>query len=232
MKLNNQELYTLLKDKEIENFFHANTLTTSLTFLEKKGLMSRGLVETKGLSQTEQSSDVDDKKFDVWNDVFLDIVDLHGHFPRQNLYGPILFKFSIEFLKEDSLEIWVTKNNPINWKESDSMKEKYFQDVNELQEKWDDYEIQRKMFTIKNNSNPILFKYLEKIILDDPCLSIEKGSIILSTKLKEELKKVIDRGIISKEFFEWRVCTSCYCKDNYLGLSIGDLKRLFLKENE
>lgn len=229
MKLNNQELYTLLKDKGIENFFHANTLTTSLTFLEEKGLMSRGLVEAKGLPQTEQSSDEDDKKFDVWNDMFLDIIDLHGYFPRQNLYGPILFKFNIEFLNEDTFEIWITKNNPIYWNESDSMEEKYFQSVEELKENWDKYDIQRKMFTIKNATTPILFDYLEKIIVDDPCVSIEDGAIVLSKVLKDELSELINKELISKDFFEWRQCTSCYCKKNYLDLTISDLKRLFLR---
>ncbi|MBU0923463.1 hypothetical protein KKG81_01145 [bacterium] len=230
MKLNNQELYDLLKEKGIENFFHANTLTTSLTFLENKGLMSRGLIEKKALQQTEQSSDEIDKKFNVWDDIFLDIIDLHGYFPRQNLYGPILFRFSIEFLKDNLFDIWVTKNNPIYWNDNDSDVDKYFQSVNELRETWDKYEMQRKMFTLKNNSTPVLFNYLEKILLDDPRVKIIKDSIVLSDKLQEELKQVIDKEIISKDLFEWRECSFCYCKDNYLKLPISELKRLFLKE--
>lgn len=229
MKLDNDELYSLLKEKDVKNFFHANTLTTSFSFLENKGLMSRGLVETKGLSQTPQSSDEIDKKFNVWNDVFLDVVDLHGHFPRQNLYGPILFKFNIEFLKEDSLEIWVTKNNPIYWDENETMENKYFQSVCELKEKWDEYDIQRKMFTVRNATDPILFDYLEKIIVDDPCVSIEDSAIVLSKVLKDELSKLINKGLISKDYFEWRKCSDCYCKENYLNLTISDLKRLFLR---
>ncbi|MFW2611019.1 hypothetical protein [Aliarcobacter butzleri] len=231
MKLNNQELYNLLKEKGIENFFHANTLTTSLTFLENKGLMSRGLIEQKALQQTQQISDEIDKKFNVWDDIFLDIVDLHGHFPRENLYGPILFKFNLEFLKEEKFDIWVTKNNPIYWKDNDSNEDKYFQSVIELKENWDNYEIQRKMFTIKNITTPILFKYLEKIILDDPQVQIEEESIVFSKKLEEEVKKVIDKGIISNDLFKFRDCSSsCFCKRNYLDKSISELKRLFLRE--
>ncbi|RXK01172.1 hypothetical protein CRU98_01610 [Arcobacter sp. CECT 8986] len=230
MKLNNIELYKLLKEKDIKNFFHANTLTTSLTFIENKGLMSRGLVEKKGLFQTLQTSDELDKKYDVWNDVFIDIVDLHDRFSRQNYYGPILFKFSIEFLKDDIFDVYVTKNNPIYWKESDTEEDKYFKSVDELREDWDKYELQRKMFTIKNTSDPILFDYLEEIIIDDPLVQIEKESIVFSEKLKEELKKVIEKGIISKDYFNWRKCSSCYCKKNYLELPISELKRLFLKE--
>ncbi|MEW6552246.1 MAG: hypothetical protein AB1389_08985 [Campylobacterota bacterium] len=230
MKLNNLELYELLKEKGIDTFFHANTLTTSLTYFENNGLMSRGLVESKGLHQTTQSSDDIDKKHDVWNDIFIDIVDLHGHFQRQNLYGPILFKFSIEFLKDDVFDIYVTKNNPIYWKDSDKEEDKYFQNVEELKTRWDEYSIHRKMFTIKNTSTPILFKYLKEILLDDPKVQIEKESIVFSEKLGEELKKVIDTGIISQNLFKWRDCSSCFCKKNYLVLPISELKRLFLKE--
>lgn len=230
MKLNNLELYKLLKEKDISSFFHANTLTTSLTYIENKGLMSRGLVEKKGLNQTVQNSDDIDKKFDVWNDIFIDIVDLHGHFPRQNLYGPILFKFNIEFLKDDKFDIYVTKNNPIYWKESDTDEDKYFQSVEELRTKWDEYAIQRKMFTIKNTSAPILFEYLKEIILDDPRVQVKKESIVFSEKLTEELEKVIDKNIIPKDLFKWRQCSACFCRDNYLQLPVSELKRLFLKE--
>ncbi len=50
------------------------------------------------LFQTPQLSDEIDKVVDVWNDVFFDSQDLHGYFPRQNLYGPVSFKFSIDLI--------------------------------------------------------------------------------------------------------------------------------------
>ena len=75
-------------------------------------------------------------------DIFLDTVDLHSYFGRQNHYGPVLFKFSIEFLRELEIDIWITKDNPINWTEEMTNKEKYFSTVTELKKNWNDYQRQ------------------------------------------------------------------------------------------
>lgn len=117
MKLDNKKLYDLLHSKNISNLFHANTVATSITFIEEGGLLSRNDIEERGLYQTPQTSDEIDKLFDVFDDVFLDTKDLHEHFSRQNHYGPVLFKFKLELLFEENLDIWMTKNNPIYWGE-------------------------------------------------------------------------------------------------------------------
>ena len=115
MKLNNSELHALFVEKDITHLHHANTVATSITFIESGGLLSRADVEDHNLCQTVQASDDEDKQFDVWHDVFVDTADLHEWFGRQNIYGPILFKFNIVFLLSDELEVWVTKNNPMYW---------------------------------------------------------------------------------------------------------------------
>ncbi|TBT37353.1 hypothetical protein D5E81_24615 [Vibrio parahaemolyticus] len=71
MKLDNQELHELLVQKGVTHFHHANSLATAVTFIEEGGLLSRGDVEKEDLIQTNQSSDDDDKDFDVWDDVLL-----------------------------------------------------------------------------------------------------------------------------------------------------------------
>lgn len=126
MKINNLRLHQFFTEKNITHFHHANSLATASSFIEEYGLLSRGCVEKKGLFQTTQTSDEIDKKYDVWDDIFIDTVDLHGHFPRQNLYGPVLFKFTTDFLLEDNIEIWITKNNPVYWNENTTSEEKYF----------------------------------------------------------------------------------------------------------
>ena len=68
--LDPKELYEFFESKKLKYFYHANTVRTSCTFIEQNGLMSRGYVEYKGLTQTPQTSDEVDKKFDVWNDIF------------------------------------------------------------------------------------------------------------------------------------------------------------------
>lgn len=230
MKIDNIELYEFLQEKSITHFFHANTLTTALTFIENNGLMSRGLVEKFGLKQTIQSSDDDDKKFNVWDDIFVDTVDLHGHFPRQNLYGPILFKFNIEFLLEDTLDIWITKNNPIYWNSTLTTEDKYFQDINDIRMNWDIYDRQRKMFTIRKANTPILFNNLEKITVDNPNVKLHDGTD-LGSEVARELIAITEGNISLKNMLEERNCqASCYCKANYL-YDVGDdnLRRLFLK---
>ncbi|WP_446917456.1 hypothetical protein, partial [Klebsiella pneumoniae] len=98
MKIDNIQLHSFLRSQDITYFHHANTVATAISFIRNGGLVSRSDIERLGAFQTMQESDPEDKQYDVWGDVFLDTVDLHGYFPRQNLYGPVLFKFNIDFL--------------------------------------------------------------------------------------------------------------------------------------
>lgn len=42
----------------------------------------------------------------------IEVSAVHGYFPRQNLYGPVCFKLSNEFLLDKSLpNICITKDN-------------------------------------------------------------------------------------------------------------------------
>lgn len=227
MKLNNKDLYELLIEKEVNYLYHANTVTTSKTFIEQNGLLSRGAVEKKKLNQTEQSSDAIDKVFDVWNDVFIDTVDLHNYFSRQNHYGPVLFKISIDFLKSTDLDIWVTKDNPINWNVNSTQEEKYFINVQELRENWDKYQRQRKMITVKNVSEPILFDYLEQVIVDDP--KVQNSGIVFFNEAVKTLKTSLLTNPPIKSKISTRQCKNCFCGTNYLNeVNFVDLKRFFL----
>ena len=72
------EVYAVLRQIGVTQLHHANTVTTSCTFLEQGGLASRGFVEDRHLSQTAQpASDEIDKRYGIWHDVFLDHVDIH-----------------------------------------------------------------------------------------------------------------------------------------------------------
>ncbi|MEN0036412.1 MAG: hypothetical protein AAGC78_05065 [Cellvibrio sp.] len=213
MKLDNEKLYAFLKSKGILNLFHANTVATSITFIEEGGLLSRHDVEERDLYQTPQTSDDIDKLFDVFGDVFLDTADLHRHFSRQNYYGPVLFKFNLELILDDEMEIWVTKDNPIHWDRRSESEENYFQSVKMLSKEWDKYDLQRKMFTIRKPGKPIIFDYLEEIILDNPRVKI--GDVSLKKESRIALKKVTERKPRLKELLSWRECGHCFCQDNY-----------------
>jgi hypothetical protein len=227
MKLDNRLLHKLLLENGITHLHHANTVATSLTFLKQGGLLSRGAVQRRGLFQTAQKSDRKDRIYDVWNDIFLDTHDLHGHFPRQNLYGPVLFKFSIDFLLHTRSEIWVTKNNPVYWRPSMRIREKYFSSVREVRKTWDQYEPQKRMITIKNNSRPVFFKYLQEIILDDPDLLIDEE--LVYGLAKQALQRMIKKADLDVRIKKRTCSKACYCKQNYLddAMSVQTLQRLF-----
>src|SRR5437879_6502931 len=92
------DVYGVLKEVGATHLYHANSITTSCTFLEQGGLMSRGLVEGRGLEQTKQLSDRIDKKYGIWHSIFLDHIDIHHRANGLNLYGPVLFVLDLEIL--------------------------------------------------------------------------------------------------------------------------------------
>lgn len=227
MKLDNVGLHAFFKSENIDFLYHANTLATSLTFIKNGGLLSRGAVESKKLFQTKQSSDNDDKRLNVWNDIFLDTIDLHGYFPRQNLYGPILFKFNIDFLLEKEYDLWITKNNPIYWANNLPDSNRYFQTIEELYSSWDDYDRQKKMITIRSIFDPILFEYIDQVIIDDPQVKVYNTHLFKET-VKALRDAVIEQPIL-KSKFKFRQCQNCYCHSNYLNdISSQTLCKLFL----
>lgn len=228
MKLNNKELYDFFKEIKIQVLYHANTVKTSMTYFEQKGLLSRGAVEDKGLIQTKQSSDSVDKILNVWNDVFIDTTDLHSYFGRQNYYGPVLFELNIDLLLNEDYEIWITKNNPIYWNADTTDENRYFISVAELREKWGDYDRQKKMITIRNNSTPILFDYVRRVVVDDPRVTIPVDRHVFNETV-DNIKSTIKNDHILKGKFLTRECSNCWCRGNYLDqVNVTEIKRLFL----
>jgi len=231
MRLDNKQLYNLLEEMKIPYLYHANSLKTFKTYVENSGIMSRGFVERMGLEQSPQSSDEVDKAIGVWDDIFLDTVDLHGYFPRQNVYGPIQMRFRNELVLDEKFEFYVTKDNPIYWETSTKQEDRYFVSVEELKANWDKYQRQRKMFTIKNIDEPIIFNYLQDIIIDDPRVQFTEGE--MTTIVFNEAKKIIDELVENypelRNKLKVRTCSGCFCRQNYLEqVTVSDLKRLFL----
>ena len=215
MRLDNQEIYNFLFEQGVRSLHHANTLATSLTFIQNGGLLSRGAVEDRGLFQTRQQSDNEDKMYGVWHDIFFDSKDLHGHFPRQNLYGPILFKFNLQVILSPDLDISITKNNPMFWNAETRDTDKYFLNMKDVRENWDRYDLQRKMITLRFQKNILPFDHLENIIVDDPNVTIYEDTILHNESLNalnNEINK--NKNLIGK--VSVRTCTRCYCQSNYL----------------
>jgi len=232
IKVSPEELYDFLSNKKLYYFYHANTVKTSCTLIRQKGLLSRGEIEARGLPMTTQFSDNIDKQFDVWNDIFFDIVDLHGYFPRQNAYGPVCFKIRNEFLLDNNLpNICITKNNPIYWRVGMTEEERYYSSVNEYIAEFEkcmrNNTIQTKMFTIHSTRKRIPYKkYLAEIILDNP--AVEVNNISLYALAKEALLTALNDSKMSAGILKTRICNNCFCKNNYFNqVSVDELEKLF-----
>lgn len=226
MKLDNIELHNQLLSKGVSHFFHANTVATSISFILAGGLMSRGDIERRSIFQTPQTSDSDDKRFDVWDDVFLDAEDLHTKFRRQNKYGPIMFQVSINFLISNDLDVWVTRDNPIRWTDELNSEERYFQNVSELMLAWGSPSSQKRMITIRKPGSPVLFPFVDAIVYDyfDGSVFSDLGlhagevtehSLFAATESFRSLRSRVSR----------RDCKgNCFCAENY-AKEISDLER-------
>ncbi len=226
MKISGAQLYKFLTSKCITHLYHANTVSTSITFVQKKGLLFRGAIYDKGLTQTPQNSDSQDKRVGVWYDVFLDTQDLHKRFKRQNHYGPVLFKFSIAFLRNSKRRIRITKDNPIRWSRNQSVKDGYFSSTSELNRDWTQIKAERKMITIRSLRAPILFKYLTEIILDNPGLLV--GDVDIFEVSSKALRKTIKASGLRQRLRVRKCGGDCWCLANYYDeVPIVTLRRYF-----
>lgn len=238
--LNSKELFDILHNKGISCFHHANTISTSITFLKEKHLLSRKYIEDNKLFQTRQSSDALDKIFNIWDDIFLDAIDIHKEFSKNNLYGPFLFSINLNLLKSSDIKsVRITKKNPVRWRKNENEKDWYYSDLNEFN---NNYKTGNKgkdvgsMFIFKNIGGKIpLTPYLEKITLDNPNLWVnyKNENVVLSKIITDELDTILkENGFdqIAKELRHKHNFFNCKCwlKYNLLLLTnFNELKKLF-----
>ncbi len=114
MELEATDVLRVLERKGVTALHHANTVQTSCTFLQQGKLMGRGIVAEGGFPQTPQQTDEIDKRYAIWNDIFLDGIDIHERARQRCFYGPVLFVLDLSLLAQDFLSsVWVTKRNLI-----------------------------------------------------------------------------------------------------------------------
>jgi hypothetical protein len=225
------DVYQILRRINISYLHHANTVTTSCTFLEQGGLLSRGFVEDRGLTQTPQSSDRSDKEQNIWHSIFLDHVDIHQRTRRNrapNNYGPVLFRFSPEILLTlpQGSEVRVTKENPIYWGNK-SEEERWFQTLEELAQN-----IRLgtfgQMIVINTPNGALPFPRREAhIILDDPRRELSSTVTHTYKYAEERLRTAAAKGRIGISI-ECRTCDpECVCLDKYARFSTKDMNRFF-----
>ncbi len=178
--ISSKSLYKILKDKEVTHLFHANTVATSLTIIEAKCLLSRYQVEVDELAQSFQKSDANDKKYDVWDHVYLDGTDHHKKYGQSNFYGPVLFVFNLELLASQSFQkVYIMRSNPHFWNEKTTEDEKFYRNIEEVNEnyltkKGNDAQI---MFTFRSPGYELkLNKFLFAIGIDEPKIILKMNS--------------------------------------------------------
>lgn len=229
--MTNMEIKSILKAKGVENLFHANTVCTAITFLKSGGLLSRGAVEDMGLIQTPQISDSDDKKYDVFYDIFFDSVDIHKRTNKLNNYGPLTFVYDLDVI--DSLpegSVKITKKNPIHWTEDMCDNEKYFIDVDELESYFQKGDFGQHI-TLVGQHRPISFDYLCKIILDNPNLIRHNDMVILRKSRSYIVELLEECGLIG--LLVNRECSNqCSCSSQYNSYKEGCIYYKFSPEIE
>lgn len=218
MSITISEIKQLLIDNEVEYLYHANTVATSISFLLKGGLLSRGAVEEINYTQTPQQTDELDKRLGVYFDIFFDSDDIHARAKDLNKYGPVTFVYSIDIL--DTLKdkvVKITKDNPIRWSEITPEEDRYFTELIPLRFEYRKGAFQQHLL-ICDMHEPLLFNpYLVKIIIDNPNIDntthFDKAVNAIQTILA---KKGIGAPL------EVRECPAdCKCKEKYKNFKEG-----------
>lgn len=212
MKTENVKIVEELKKLGIYELYHANAVITSLTFIENKGLMPKGLVNDNKLLRADQDTDYNDKKFNIYYDIFFDTTDIHLETKSVNDYGPVLFVFNVDMLaKLDNSEVKVTRINPIYWHNNMNDEEKYL-NCDEIAEHMKKGDFNNQV-TIRNFNDILNFDYLKEIIIDDP--GIENELLLKNAMI--ELKARMELENISVPL-QIRNCKNCECKEKYTNM--------------
>jgi hypothetical protein len=227
MELSARRILEVLREKEVNVLYHANTVRTACSFLQKGKLLSRGVLAEQDLPQTDQQTDDLDKSLGLWFDIFVDGVDIHNRASRRNLYGPVLFCMDLSILEQDWMaSLWVTKNNPQHWTQETPFAERYYQSVEEFSENYA-YGDFYKMFVLRHVGGVIrLNEYLNEIILDDS--GRELGGIRLYDQAVGALKSASIIGGMPDININRRTCQAyCSCQNNYNQMQPETLRKFF-----
>ncbi|MGB8496354.1 MAG: hypothetical protein WCE53_18305 [Candidatus Acidiferrum sp.] len=214
-------VYQVLKGIGATRLHHANTVTTSCTFLEHAALLSRDYVEKHGLAQTNQSSDEIDKKYGIWDRVFVDHVDIHyrgGRVKGPNQYGPVLFVFGLDLLLTlpAGSDVLVTKMNPIYWKDGQSDGDRWYLTPEELAKdiKYGNFD---KMLVIQSTDGKVDFPGKQaQIALDEPQRKLSSGKDAYAYA-EERLRQSAKAGGVTVVINKHDCRLDCTCVEKYKG---------------
>jgi len=173
MNLHSARVRDVLRGRGVTSVYHANTVLTSCHFIHAAALLSRGLVENRGLAQTPQWSDALDKDYGIWFDVFADSVDIHARARTWNHYGPVLFVLDADVLLAEP-SVSVTRRNPSAWRGL-GQDERWFKSTDDLEANFQRGDF-NQMLVLRESEGALRFRdFLTSIVLDDPQLTDSTG---------------------------------------------------------
>ena len=214
--MTNTEIKQVLLKKDVTLLYHTNTVMTSISFLKNGGLLSRGFCDANHLPQTEQYTDMIDRKYNIFYDIFFDSIEIQRR-TGISFYGPVLFVYNINVL--DSISegnIRITKLNPQKWNDTKCENERYFLNIDELSNAYnpDDF---GQHITLKDQRTPLSFDYLKKIVLSDPKREdnsiFEKARSAIETIIKE---KMINAPFVIRNYSYYNKFFETYNDNNKL----------------
>lgn len=219
MVLNNADVMQVLREKGVAQLFHANSVLTACTFLEHGHLLSRARVQSRGLRQTPQSSDEIDKKFGIFDDIFLDGIDIHARARTKkapNEYGPVLFVFRMDSVFADralQATLRITRTNPIYWTNEQAEKDRYYSTAQEFASEYRYGDFQ-KMLTFRVPDGQLtLAPSLQQIVIDDPGMPLGESRAL--DVAQAALTTAAGRGGINVKV-DRRTCSAdCICGRRY-----------------
>jgi hypothetical protein len=225
------DAYGILTRIQVTFLYHANSVTSSATFLEQGGLASRGFVEDRCLRQTGQSSDSIDKKYSIWHCVFLDHVDIHDRAGRKkgpNQYGPVLFLLDPRVLLglPEGSDVRVTRRNPIYWYDGQLDGERWFQTAEELARSIHQGDFD-KMLVIRTPSGKLDFPDRRaQIILDQPSRELSSGADAYKHAERRLAAAAAAGGVAVS--IERRTCRyACACAEKYAAYTVENIDLYF-----
>ncbi len=229
MNLNAQALAAALRNNGYKYLYHANSVKTVCSFLSQGALLSRGAVERLNLTQSSQESDSDDRRFDIWDDLFVDVHDLHNHpkLTRRNKYGPVLLKFDLAVLDGLSEPVWVTKKNPFpHWKRISALQDRCCTSVEEAMAYYRSGVPWDHMIIIKKHDAGLPLDFLNEIIVDDPKRSI--GDQDVYDLALSAIQKSMPPNLAGKIKITKRRCGPCSCANEYNELPADQVVKFFM----
>ena len=226
MQLHTDFLLDLLQQRGVRTLVHANTAVTTTHFITHQALLSRESVEHLGLCQTAQRSDAVDPVVGVWNDVFVDSVDIHTQGGVRNVYGPIVLEFDVEILRQAcNGSMWVTKSNPEGWVGVADV-ERWFQSNEEITEGFN-VNTFCQMFVFRDCNGELPFgDHLQQVTVDCPNRTI--NGVNAHDAAVDLLQTALTNSGLDVPIIKRNCRAGCRCGLAYPYISAPEIQSLFM----